>query len=108
MRLETAERQGTVMRLGIHFMNFTHPGGGAALRAAVGDTAGAADAAGIDLFTPMDHWLPIEHFPTALRPMLEGYSVLSFVAAKTERLRLGLLVTRVTHRHPRLLPNTVT
>src|ERR1700729_696033 len=108
MRLETAERQGTAMRLGIHFMNFTHPGGGAALRAAVGDTAVAAEAAGIDLFTAMDHWFQMEHFATAHDPMLEGYSVLSFVAAKTERLRLGLLVTRVTHRHPRLLPNTVT
>ena len=40
--------------------------------------------------------------------MLEGYSVLSFVAAKTERLRLGLLVTGVTYRHPGLLAKTVT
>ena len=61
------------MRLGIHFMNFTHPGGGAALRAAVGDTAVAADAAGIDWFTAMDHWFQMEHFATAYDPMLEGY-----------------------------------
>src|SRR5258708_26813560 len=40
--------------------------------------------------------------------MLEGYSVLGFVAAKTERLRLGLLVTGVTYRHPGLLAKTVT
>ena len=45
---------------------------------------------------------------TAHDPMLEGYSVLSFVAAKTERLRLGLLVTGVTYRHPGLLAKTVT
>ena len=37
------------MKLGIHFMNFTHPGGGAALRAAVGDTAVVADQAGLNL-----------------------------------------------------------
>src|SRR3984957_11868780 len=96
------------MRLGIHFMNFTHPGGGAALRAAVGDTAVAAEAAGIDLFTAMDHWFQMEHFATAHDAMLEGYSVLSFVAAKTERLRLGLLVTGVTYRRPGLLAKTVT
>src|ERR1700729_2183586 len=102
MRLETAERQGTVMRLGIHFMNFTHPGGGAALRAAVGDTAVAADAAGIDVFTAMDHWFQMEHFQTAFDPMLEGYSVLSFVAAKTERLRLPLLRTALSHPPPGL------
>jgi F420-dependent oxidoreductase-like protein len=40
--------------------------------------------------------------------MLEGYSVLNFVAAKTERVRLSLLVTGVTDRHPGLLAKTVT
>jgi F420-dependent oxidoreductase-like protein len=96
------------MRVGIHFMNFTLPGGPAALRAAVGDTAVAADEAGVAWFTAMDHWFQMEHFATAHDPMLEGYSVLSFVAAKTERLRLSLLVTGVTYRHPGLLAKTVT
>jgi F420-dependent oxidoreductase-like protein len=96
------------MKLGIHFMNFTHPDGAAALRAAVTDSAVAADEAGIVRFTAMDHWFQMEHFQTAHDPMLEGYSVLSFVAAKTERLQLGLLVTGVTYRYPGLLAKTVT
>jgi F420-dependent oxidoreductase-like protein len=96
------------MKIGVHFMNFTHPDGAAALRAAVGDTAVAAEEAGVDWFTAMDHWFQMEHFATAHDPMLEGYSVLSFVAAKTERLRLGLLVTGVTYRYPGLLAKTVT
>jgi F420-dependent oxidoreductase-like protein len=96
------------MQVGIHFMNFTLPGGAASLRAAVGDTAVAADEAGVAWFTAMDHWFQMEHFATAHDPMLEGYSVLNFVAAKTERLRLGLLVTGVTYRHPGLLAKTVT
>jgi F420-dependent oxidoreductase-like protein len=96
------------MKIGIHFMNFTHPDGGAALRSAVGDTAVVADEAGIDRFTAMDHWFQMEHFQTAFDPMLEGYSVLSFVAAKTERMRLSLLVTGITYRHPGLLAKTVT
>jgi len=96
------------MKLGIHFMNFTHPEGGQALRKAVGDTAVAADEAGINLFTAMDHWFQMEHFATARDAMLEGYSVLNFVAAKTERVRLSLLVTGVTYRHPGLLAKTVT
>src|SRR5882757_191387 len=96
------------MKLGIHFMNFTHPDGGAALRAAVGDTAVAADEAGIVRFTAMDHWFQMEHFQTAFDPMLEGYSVLNFVAAKSERLQLGLLVTGVTYRYPGLLAKIVT
>src|SRR5262249_958123 len=106
--LGSGRGKGTVVRLGIHFMNFTHPGGGAALRAAVGNTAVAAEAAGVDWFTAMDHWFQMEHFATAHDPMLEGYSVLSFVAAKTEQLRLSLLVTGVTYRHPGLLAKTVT
>jgi F420-dependent oxidoreductase-like protein len=96
------------MQVGIHFMNFTLPGGAAGLRATVGDTAVAADEAGVAWFTAMDHWFQMEHFATAHDPMLEGYSVLSFVAAKTERLRLSLLVTGVTYRHPGLLAKTVT
>jgi len=96
------------MQVGIHFMNFTLPGGAASLRAAVGDTAVAADEAGVTWFTAMDHWFQMEHFATAHDPMLEGYSVLNFVAAKTERLRLGLMVTGVTYRHPGLLAKTVT
>ena len=96
------------MQIGVHFMNFTLPGGPAGLRSAVGDTAVAAEEAGCTVFTAMDHWFQMEHFATAHDPMLEGYSVLSFVAAKTERLRLGLLVTGVTYRHPGLLAKTVT
>ncbi len=96
------------MKVGVHFMNFTHPGGGAALRPALADTAVAADEAGISWFTAMDHYFQMEHFQTAFDPMLEGYSVLSFVAAKTERVKLSLLVTGITYRHPGLLAKVVT
>jgi F420-dependent oxidoreductase-like protein len=96
------------MQAGIHFMNFTLPGGAASLRSAVGDTAVAADEAGIAWFTAMDHYFQMEHFATARDPMLEGYSVLDFAAAKTERLRLSLLVTGVTYRYPGLLAKIVT
>ena len=96
------------MQIGIHFMNFTTPDGPRSLRATIGDTAVAAEEAGVDWFTAMDHWFQMEQFAPAHAPMLEGYSVLSFVAAKTEKLRLGLLVTGVTYRHPGLLAKTVT
>jgi F420-dependent oxidoreductase-like protein len=96
------------VQIGIHFMNFTSPDGPASLRTTLSDTAVAADEAGVDVFTAMDHWFQMERFQTAHDPMLEGYSVLNFVAAKTERVRLGLLVTGVTYRHPGLLAKTVT
>jgi F420-dependent oxidoreductase-like protein len=40
--------------------------------------------------------------------MLEGYTALGFLAGRTERLTLGLLVTGVTYRHPGLLAKIVT
>jgi len=40
--------------------------------------------------------------------MLEGYTALSYVAGRTETLRLRLLVTGVTYRYPGLLAKTVT
>jgi F420-dependent oxidoreductase-like protein len=96
------------VKLGVHFMNFTHPEGGVALRSALADTAVAADEAGVTWFTAMDHYFQMEHFQTSYDPMLEGYSVLSFVAAKTERVKLGLLVTGITYRYPGLLAKIVT
>src|ERR1700748_3781573 len=39
--------------------------------------------------------------------MLEGYTALGFLAAATERVTLGTLVTGVTYRHPGILARTV-
>jgi F420-dependent oxidoreductase-like protein len=56
----------------------------------------------------MDHWFQMEMLWPAEEPMLEGYTALSFAAAKTERLRFRLLVGGVTYRHPGLLAKTIT
>jgi F420-dependent oxidoreductase-like protein len=50
----------------------------------------------------------MERVAPAEDPMLEGYTALGFVAGRTERLRLRLLVTGVTYRHPGVLAKTVT
>ena len=39
--------------------------------------------------------------------MLEGYTTLGFLAAYTDNISLGLLVTGVTYRHPGLLAKAV-
>jgi F420-dependent oxidoreductase-like protein len=96
------------MKLGIHFMNFTLPGEPNTLAGLIRDTARIADVGGVNSFTFMDHWFQMEQFGDAHDPMLEGYTSLGFVAGLTERLRLGLLVTGVTYRHPGLLAQTVT
>jgi F420-dependent oxidoreductase-like protein len=56
----------------------------------------------------MDHWFQMEGFATAQDPMMEGYTSLGFVAGKTERITLSLMVTGVTYRYPGLLAKTVT
>ena len=44
---------------------------------------------------------------SADEPMLEAYATLGYVAARTERMGLGVLVTGVMYRHPGLLAKIV-
>ena len=44
------------MELGIHFANFTLPGGPSAIGPILSDTARAAEEAGCSTFTLMDHY----------------------------------------------------
>jgi F420-dependent oxidoreductase-like protein len=96
------------MELGIHFANFTLPGGAEALAPTLSATARAAEDAGCSTFTLMDHWFQMEGFATSQDPMLEGYTSLGFLAAHTQTITLALLVTGVTYRHPGLLAKIVT
>ncbi|MGW0889885.1 LLM class F420-dependent oxidoreductase [Saccharopolyspora sp. NPDC002578] len=96
------------MQLGIHFANFTLPGEPDSLAEALSATAVAAEGAGCTRFSLMDHWFQMEHFATSQDPMLEGYTSLGFLAGRTSRMDLGLLVTGVTYRHPGLLAKIVT
>lgn len=96
------------MDLGFHFMNFTLPGGPGALAPMLGATARAADEGGCSNFTMMDHYFQMEQYGEASDPMLEGYTSLGYVAALTEKIKLGLLVTGVTYRRPALLAKIVT
>jgi F420-dependent oxidoreductase-like protein len=96
------------MELGIHFANFTLPGGAAALGPTLAATARAAEDGGCSTFTLMDHWFQMEGFATSEDPMLEGYTSLGYLAGLTQSITLSLLVTGVTYRHPGLLAKIVT
>jgi F420-dependent oxidoreductase-like protein len=96
------------MQLGVHYANFTHPAWEDRLEERLTETARVADQGGASLLTVMDHWFQMETLGGPAEPMLEGYATLGYLAAVTERVRLSLLVTGVTYRHPGLLAKTVT
>ena len=93
------------MDLALHVSDFTPFGSEVAPGLAA--TARAAEDAGFSTLTLMDHWFQMEAMAPADDPMLEGYTTLGFLAGRTERLRLSLLVTGVTYRSPGLLAKTV-
>ena len=53
-----------------------------------------------------DHFIPLGPDPTG--PQLEGWTLLGAFAAQTQRIRLGLMVTGNTYRHPAILANIAT
>jgi F420-dependent oxidoreductase-like protein len=96
------------MDVGVHYANFSHPGWDQRLAERLTETARVADQGGVSLLTVMDHWFQMEDLGGPTQPMLEGYTTLGYLAAITERVRLSLLVTGTTYRHPGLLAKTVT
>lgn len=96
------------MELAVHVVRFDFPDGPAATARGLKDLAQASEAAGVGALTLMDHYFQIPPMGEATEPMLEGYTSLGFIAAHTTRMRLSLLVTGVTYRHPGLLAKIVT
>ncbi len=70
--------------------------------------ARAAEAAGFDMITVMDHFYQIGAHGTEEEPMLEAYTTLGALAASTDHVLLGTMVTGVTYRNPALLAKIVT
>src|SRR5579864_3783611 len=95
------------MKIGVHPVSLKWEGGAQAMGATLSETAQAADAAGMSSLLPMDHYFFLEGMGPIDDPVVEGYTTLGFLAGRTERLNLGLLVTGVTYRHPGLLAKIV-
>src|SRR5579872_7240609 len=96
------------MELDLHVSRFDWAGGPSGIGPGVADLAQRAQAIGVRTMSFMDHYFQMDWMAPAEDPMLEGYTSLGFVAGVTERLKLRLLVTGVTYRHPGLLAKIVT
>jgi F420-dependent oxidoreductase-like protein len=98
----------TDVRLSLSITNYSWPGGPAGIGSALVRLARAADADGLDTLWVTDHLIQAD--PTSIpdSEMLEAYTTLGFLAANTERLRLGTMVTGVTFRPPSVLIKAVT
>ena len=96
------------MRLGVHLVNFSLPGGPESIAPTLAATGRAAEEAGVDNVSFMDHYFQLEFLSGAAEPMLDGYTALGFMAAHTSTVELQLLMSGVTYRHPGLLAKIVT
>ena len=100
------------MRVGLHIGKFHWPGSPGNIGDKLAEIARTADDMGFYSLWVMDHLFQlgsqygIIHGPVEA-PMLEGYSTISYLAALTQQIKLGLLVTCNFFRHPGLLVKVV-
>ena len=90
------------MRFGLQVYSFTWPGGTGAIGPTLARVVSDADEAGFESIWVMDHFWQIGAPGSETEPMLEGWTALGFMAAHTQRARLGLMVGGVHYRNPGL------
>lgn len=96
------------MKVGLHISDFTWPGGAPELRFKLAEIAQRAEQAGVDRISVMDHVWQIGHIGPPEHEMLEAYTALGWLAAKTTRVKLLTVVTAVVYREPGLLAKAIT
>jgi len=96
------------MRLGLQVPSFTWSKDQGQLGETFGLIAERAERAGLYSLWVMDHFFQISVIGPVENEMLEGWSALAFAAGRTNRIKLGTMVTGVTYRHPGLLVKTAT
>ncbi|HEY1350539.1 MAG TPA: LLM class F420-dependent oxidoreductase [Ktedonobacteraceae bacterium] len=96
------------MKLGLQVPVFTYPQGQENLGDMFGLIAERAERAGLYSLWVMDHFFQIGFAGPPEMEMLEGWSALAFAAGRTNRIKLGTMVTGITYRYPGVLVKTAT
>jgi F420-dependent oxidoreductase-like protein len=95
--------------IGLHLPSFTFAGvEPAGLFPRILDIAATAEASGFTALSVMDHFHQIGPQGEPNEPMLEAYTTLAAIAARTSRLDLLTLVTGVVYHNPAHLAKQVT
>lgn len=95
------------LTFGLQIPQFTWPGGPSELAPHLRQLARRAEAAGFEALYVMDHFRQIPMFGPPWLDMLESWTTLAHLAACTETIRLGTMVTGITHRSVPLLGKIV-
>jgi F420-dependent oxidoreductase-like protein len=97
------------MKIGLQIYHFDWPGSPQNIGAKLVEIAKTADSEGFYSLWVMDHFFQVgQGFGLPEAPMLEAYSTMSYLAAVTQQIKVGLMVTGNFYRHPGILVKTVT
>jgi alkanesulfonate monooxygenase SsuD/methylene tetrahydromethanopterin reductase-like flavin-dependent oxidoreductase (luciferase family) len=96
------------MKISISVTNYSWTAGGSSLAAHLDAVATAADGVGVDTLWVADHLVQADPSASLDEPMLEAYTTLGYLAARTSRLNLGTMVTWAGIRPAALLVKAVT
>ncbi len=86
------------LRFALHLGRFAWPGGGPRLGENLRRVGEAAEEAGFDTISVMDHVVQIPTVGPEWEDIPESTTALAFLAAATERVQLGALVNGITYR----------
>jgi F420-dependent oxidoreductase-like protein len=88
------------MKFGLEINEHDWSGGPAQMGSHLAGIGKRAETAGFHSIWVWDHFIQLRRWED---PLMEGWMMLSYLAAATERIRMGTLVTGVTYRHPAIL-----